>query len=46
MSKLHEIEDNLSSINQTAFQELCDSFLELRNINYSAFSRTGSQSGK
>src|SRR5690554_1078375 len=46
MSRLQAIENELSSINQAAFQELCDSFLVLRNSNYSAFSRTGSQSGK
>lgn len=46
MSRLQAIENALSSINQAAFQELCDSFLALRNSNYSAFSRTGSQSGK
>jgi len=46
MSRLQEIEKELSSINETIFQELCDSFLAIRNPNYSAFSRTGSQSGK
>ncbi len=46
MSRLQDIENALSSINQAAFQNLCDSFLALRNSNYSAFSRTGSQSGK
>lgn len=46
MSRLQAIENGLSSINQAAFQNLCDSFLALRNSNYSAFSRTGSQSGK
>ncbi len=46
MIRLQAIEKALSSINQAAFQELCDSFLALRNNNYSAFSRTGSQSGK
>jgi len=46
MSRLQAIENSLSSINQAAFQELCDSFLALRNSNYSAFSRTGSQTGK
>ncbi len=46
MSRLQAIENELLSINQAAFQELCDSFLALRNSNYSAFSRTGSQSGK
>ena len=46
MSRLQAIENGLSSINQAAFQNLCDSFLALRNTNYSAFSRTGSQFGK
>lgn len=46
MSRLQAIENALLSINQAAFQNLCDSFLALRNSNYSAFSRTGSQSGK
>ena len=46
MSRLQAIENELFSINQAAFQELCDSFLAVRNSNYSAFSRTGSQSGK
>ena len=46
MSRLQSIENGLSSINQAAFQNLCDSFLALRNSNYSSFSRTGSQSGK
>ena len=46
MSRLQAIENSLSSINQAAFQNLCDSFLALRNSNYEAFSRTGSQSGK
>ncbi|MCF8292488.1 MAG: hypothetical protein K9I70_01645 [Chitinophagaceae bacterium] len=46
MSRLQAIENGLSSINQAAFQNLCDSFLALRNSNYSTFSRTGSQSGK
>ena len=46
MSRLQAIENALASINPAAFQELCDSFLTLRNSNYIAFSRTGSQSGK
>lgn len=46
MNRLQAIENKLSSINPAAFQNLCDSFLALRNTNYSAFSRTGSQSGK
>ncbi len=46
MSRLQSIENELSTINGAVFQELCDSFLAIRNRNYSAFSRTGSQSGK
>lgn len=46
MSRLQAIENALSSINEAVFQELCDSFLAIRNSNYSAFSRTGSKSGK
>jgi uncharacterized protein YlzI (FlbEa/FlbD family) len=46
MAKLQEIENALRTINETVFQELCDSFLALRNSNYSAFARTGSQRGK
>lgn len=46
MGRFSSIEDALIQINDAVFQELCDSFLALRNDNYSAFSRTGSQSGK
>lgn len=46
MSRLQTIENALASINETIFQELCDSFLILKNENYRAFSRVGSQSGK
>lgn len=46
MSRLQLIENALSAINPAAFQELCDSFLAMRNANYAALSRTGSQSGK
>lgn len=46
MNRLQSIENALFSINETVFQELCDSFLILRNKNYRAFSRTGSQLGK
>ncbi|MDR2085424.1 MAG: ATP-binding protein [Bacteroidales bacterium] len=45
-SRLQAIENSLASINETVFQELCDSFLILKNENYRAFSRIGSQSGK
>lgn len=46
MSRLQNIENALSSINGAVFQDLCDSFLILRNKNYSAFSKSGSQQGK
>jgi uncharacterized protein YlzI (FlbEa/FlbD family) len=46
MVKLQEIENALKNINETIFQELCDNFLALRNSNYSAFARVGSQRGK
>lgn len=37
MSRLQTIENALASINETVFQELCDSFLILKNENYRAF---------
>lgn len=46
MTRLQSIESALSQIDGAVFQNLGDSFLALRNSNYSAFSRTGSQSGK
>ena len=46
MKRLQSVENALIEVNDVVFQELCDSFLVLRNKNYSAFSRTGSQSGK
>ena len=46
MGRLQAIENALASINPATFQELCDSFLAIRNKNYSAFSRSGSQTGK
>lgn len=46
MSRLQTIQNALNAINETVFQELCDSFLILRNEHYKAFSRTGSQVGK
>ena len=46
MSRLQSIENALIEINETVFQELCDGYLAIRNENYTAFSRTGSQSGK
>jgi hypothetical protein len=46
MSRLQSIENALKEINETVFQELCDSFLLRKNPKYRAFSRTGSQQGK
>ncbi|MGD7046149.1 hypothetical protein [Jeotgalibacillus proteolyticus] len=46
MSRLQTIENRLTEINETVFQELCDSYLILRNSNYASFARTGSQTGK
>ncbi|ASS47509.1 MAG: hypothetical protein A3D31_16885 [Candidatus Fluviicola riflensis] len=46
MSRFQAIENTLKAINGTVFQELCDSYLKLRNPNFLAFSRTGSQVGK
>ena len=46
MSRLQSIENQLITINETIFQELCDSFLLIRNENYKTFSRVGSMSGK
>ena len=46
MARLQSIEQALQRINPTIFQELCDSFLALRNENYRAFSRIGTQTGK
>ena len=46
MSRLQTIENRLKEINGTIFQELCDSYLTIRDNNYLAISRTGSQTGK
>ncbi len=46
MGRLQDIEEKLKQINDAVFQELCDCFLSLRNDNYKAFSRIGSQKGK
>ncbi len=46
MSRLQTIENRLKEINGTVFQELCDSYLTIRDSNYLAISRTGSQTGK
>jgi broad-specificity NMP kinase len=46
MSRLQTIENRLKEINGIVFQELCDSYLTIRDNNYLAISRTGSQTGK
>jgi len=46
MTRLQQIENAVASLSGAEFQELCDSLLVLRNKNYRAFSRSGSQSGK
>ncbi len=46
MSRYQSIENELKAINGAVFQELCDKFLTRKNKNYTAFSRTGSQTGK
>jgi len=46
MSRLQSIENALMAINETVFQELCDSFMVLRHPSYTVFSRNGSQSAK
>jgi hypothetical protein len=40
MSRLQTIENRLKEINGTVFQELCDSYLTIRDNNYLAISRT------
>lgn len=46
MTRLQQIENSIASLSGAEFQELCDSLLVLKNKNYRAFSRSGSQSGK
>jgi len=46
MGRYQAIVSGLKAVNDTIFQELCDKFLVLRNNNYAAFSRTGSQEDK
>ncbi|EPR70286.1 hypothetical protein ADIWIN_3642 [Winogradskyella psychrotolerans RS-3] len=41
MNQLSTIKERLKNFNETEFQELCDSFLSLRNHDYKAYSRTG-----
>ncbi|MDD7914102.1 hypothetical protein [Polaribacter ponticola] len=41
MIQLSSIKERLKNLNDTEFQELCDSFLSLRNRDYKAYSRNG-----
>ncbi|WP_417860923.1 hypothetical protein [Winogradskyella sediminis] len=41
MNQLSTIKERLKNFNDSEFQELCDSFLSLRNRDYKAYSRTG-----
>ena len=46
MGKIQSIQNALISINETVFQDLCDSFLISINRDYTVYLRTGSQVGK
>lgn len=46
MGNIQSIQNALISINETVFQDLCDSLLVSTNRDYTAFLRTGSQVGK
>jgi len=46
MNQLSSIKERLKNSNETEFQELCDSFLSLRNRGYKAYSRTGAHDVK
>lgn len=46
MTRLQAVEKALTEINDAVFQELCDAFLALRDKDYTAFVRNGSQVGK
>ena len=46
MGNIQSIQNALIAINETVFQDLCDSFLVSMNRNYSAYLRAGSQVGK
>lgn len=46
MGRLQTIQHALISINETVFQDLCDSFLFSINGDYTVYSRTGSQEEK
>lgn len=44
--RLQRIEDKLKQINSAKFQNLCDTYLTLREREFSSIERTGSQFGK
>lgn len=46
MNRIQSIENNLTSINDAAFQELCDRLIYFKYKNPSAFARIGSVTGK
>lgn len=46
MNQLSSIKERLKNFNDSEFQELCDSFLILRNRGYKAYSRTGAHDVK
>ena len=46
MSRIQAIQNALVSINETVFQDLCDSFIYKTIDPHLLFSRTGSQVGK
>lgn len=46
MNQLSVIKERIKNMNDSEFQELCDSFLKLRNLNYKVFSRSGAHDTK
>lgn len=46
MNQLSSIKERLRNMNGADFQELCDSFLSLRNRDYKSYSRTGAHDVK
>lgn len=46
MNRIQSIENNLTSINDTVFQELCDKLIYSKYKNPVAFARIGSVNGK
>src|SRR5690606_16828492 len=44
--RLQQIENRLSQINSARFQDLCNTYLVLREREFSSIERTGSQFGK